>query len=197
MRAALIVIDIQNDYCSPKGKIATMGFHQDVTPVAEMLPKLDSFIKKARKLGLPVIWTQMTEAEDAVPENLQKKIQEKGDIGLAKKGTWGYQLMLPKDEKDKIVEKNSYDAFTSKSLEKILKKTHVDTLVITGVNTDVCVDSTLKSAFSKGYDIIVPMELVACPKERAAGHKANLRIWSTIFAKVMPSDEVLSYLTKN
>lgn len=193
MKPAILVIDIQNDYCSPKGKIALIA-KRDVTPNFKLLKPLQKFLDEARSLRVQIIWTQMTETGEKIPANMKKKIDELGDIKLCKKGSWGYDLMLSPGKEDKVFEKFNYDALTDKKILKYLKK--FDTLVITGVNTQACVNATISSAFSKGFNIIIPQELVSCPKEFKQTQNGLLKTWAVIYATVKPSKKILEELTK-
>lgn len=67
----------------------------------------------------------------------------------------------------------------------------IKNLIITGVNTAVCVDATLRTGFTKGYNIIISEDLVSMPKERMYQHNATIDIWKTIFAHIEKSDEII------
>ena len=193
MKAALLVIDMQNDYCHPSGKMAKVVKH-DISPITKMIPRLNAFIEQAREMKIPIVFTQMTDSANFVPENARRKILELGDIELTKPCTWGYDLLIKPAKGEFVFEKNYPDAMTSKKLVSYLKKNKFDTLIITGVNTHACVDSTVRSAFSLGFNIIVPSDLVACPRKFSQAQKEILKIWQLLFAEVRPSAEVIKEL---
>ena len=66
----------------------------------------------------------------------------------------------------------------------------IKNLVLTGVETSVCVDTTLRAAFTKGYNVIVPVDLVAMEKERWYQHEATLAIWDAVFAHLTSFAEI-------
>ncbi len=189
---AVLVIDIQNDYCSERGKLATMG-KLNVQPIQRMIPKLTEFVDTARRFNLPIIFTQMIEDPKYMNENAILKIKSaKKPFVLCSPKTIGFDFykMKPKKGDTKIIKK-SYDAFSNLKLETTLKRRRIKNLIITGVNTAVCVDATLRTGFTKGYNIIIPEDLVSMPKERMYQHNAAIDIWKTIFAHIEKSDEII------
>lgn len=76
-------------------------------------------------------------------------------------------------------------------MDKILKKHGIENLIIVGAYTAVCVDTTLRTGFTKGYNIVIPRDLVGMPEERMYQHKAALDVWRLIFAHVVDSEEIL------
>ena len=189
MTEKCVVIDIQNDYCSSSGEIAKqLGI--DLTPVQEVVPNIISFVDKARTKGLPIIFTQMIEDPKYMAENAKLK---KGSKSFCSPDTEGYEYYQIKPHKsDHQVVKKSYDAFSNPELEAILNKRGIKNLIIIGAYTAVCVDTTIRSGFTRGYHIVVPQDLVGMPKEREYQHNAAIDVWKIIFAHVVNSEEILS-----
>lgn len=79
-------------------------------------------------------------------------------------------------------------------MRKQLKEKRINTIIITGVNTDICVDTTLRSAFTLGYNIIIPEDLVASINQDT--HKQLMKIFHRFFGTVVKSDEILEYLRR-
>lgn len=186
---ALLVIDIQNDYCSSSGKIG-QGLGLDLSPVQKVIPELINFVEKARTKGLPIIFTQMIEDPKYMAENAKLK---KGSKSFCSPNTKGFEYyQIKPEETDYQVVKKSYDAFSNPKLEKILKKHGIKNLLIIGAYTAVCVDSTIRSGFTRGYHIVVPQDLVGMPEERKSQHNAAIDVWKVIFAHVVDSKEIVS-----
>ena len=187
-KTALIVIDIQNDYCAPDGIIAKeVGL--DVSRLQNTVDNLITFVDKVRKVGLPIIFTQMIEDHKYMAPNAQLKSNGRELCSPDTKG-FGYYKIKPHENDYQLVKK-TYDAFSNNELDKILKNHGVENLIIVGAYTAVCVDTTLRTAFTKGYNIVIPQDLVGMPEERMYQHKAALDVWKLIFAHVVDSDEIL------
>lgn len=185
---ALIVVDIQNDYCSSTGKIAqTLGV--DLTPVQKVVPEIISFVDVARRNGLPIIFTQMIEDPEYMDENAKLK---KGNKAFCTPNTEGFEYYKIRPEgSDYQIIKKTYDAFSNPELEAIFKKNQIKNLIVIGAYTAVCVDTTIRAGFTRGYHIVVPENLVGMPKERIDQHEAALKVWKIIFAHVVDSKEIV------
>lgn len=187
-KTALIVIDIQNDYCAPDGIIAKeVGL--DVSRLQNTVDNLIIFVDKARKVGLPIIFTQMIEDHKYMAPNAQLKSNGRELCSPDTKG-FGYYKIEPHENDYQLIKK-TYDAFSNNELDKILKSHGIENLIIVGAYTAVCVDTTLRTGFTKGYNIVIPRDLVGMPEERMYQHKAALDVWRLIFAHVVDSEEIL------
>lgn len=184
---AVIVIDIQNDYCAPSGKIAKeIGL--DVTALQSTVPHLIEFVDKSREMELPIIFTQMIEDPEYMAENAKLKKEGRSLCTPDTEGFEYYQIQ-PKEGDYELIKK-TYDAFSNPELEEILKKHNIKNLIIIGAYTAICVDSTIRAGFTRGYNIVVPEDLVGMPEERAYQQKAAIDVWKLIFAHVVKSDEI-------
>jgi ureidoacrylate peracid hydrolase len=168
-RSALIVIDMQNDFCHPKGWFGQRGVNTKLTckPVAI----LNRLLPTCRSTGLPVIWLNWGVRADRL--NLSPTIQFKGKrsaegVGYAEcsaqdkgrslvPGEWGAQVIdeLNVDSTDITVFKHRLSGFWDNELDSILRQQGITTLFFSGVNTDRCVFSTLQDAAFNGYDCVL------------------------------------------
>ena len=118
---------------------------------------------------------------------------KKGSKSFCSPNTEGFEYYQIKPEKtDYQIIKKSYDAFSNPELEEILKKHGTKNLLIIGAYTAVCVDSTIRSGFTRGYHIVVPQDLVGMPEERKNQHNAAIDVWKIIFAHIVNSKEIIS-----
>lgn len=197
---ALIVVDPQFDYCSPKGKLSTLRGY-DMTPIQKIMPNLDFFIDKSRKYGLKIIWTKMDETPSHMPNNFRQLMESTDEfpLELCTPGTPGYEyyLISPKED-DKEILKNQYDAFSNPELELYLKENNIKTVIFTGFYTSRCVDSTLRSAARIGYNCIAVENLIGMTSanEHQLEHRSAISTWNRLFAYVVKSDDVLKTFEK-
>ncbi len=189
----LLVIDMQNAYCSKDAPLPKLKKF-DTSPIDEMVPRLDAFIEQARKYKVQIVWTKMIEDPSYAPENLRRKMTYEKDPPIAspdKPPTMDYYGVKPgKGEKEFI--KNSYNAFTDKGFERFLMQNGAKNLILTGVYTSRCVDSTARAAFDKGYNVVIPQDLVAMPAQLKNEHDASLNALNCIMAYVVKSSNIVS-----
>lgn len=170
-RAAVIVVDMQNDFVKPQGKLYVPGAQEAAAALARLLAR-------ARTAGVPVIYTQdqhgVSDPEYRIwGEHVQA-------------GTWGVEIIeeLAPQAGDEVIQKPRYDAFYASRLEDVLRtRPTVDTLVIGGVVTNICVLHTAGSAALRWYKVIVPQDGVAALSafdQTAALHQIDFLYKGTI-----------------
>lgn len=118
-------------------------------------------------------------------------------------GTDGWQIYdeVAPDSSELIFEKQYNSAFHKTELRKYLQDKGIDTIILMGLQTEYCMDATLKSAFDYDYKIIIPEETNSTfDNEYLAGKKLyefyNYKIWNKRFASVMPVEDVIEILEK-
>ncbi len=198
--AALIVVDVQNDFCAREGVMGRGG--ADLTGIEAMVPRLVKFIDKAREVGLAIIYIQAIYSSenswylsDVKLEQWQRR--RGGTEGLAskyrlcEKNSWGADFYggikpLPSEV---VVNKHRYSAFVDTDLDAILRGKGIRTLIMTGVETNVCVESTARDGFMKDYYIVSVRDCVASALETL--HKNALENLSLYFGEVVDSKDVI------
>jgi ureidoacrylate peracid hydrolase len=168
-RAAIIVIDMQNDFCTPGGWLDHIGV--DVTPTHRAMAGLAPLLPRLRAVGVPVLWVNWGNRPDRL--NLSPALlhvyNPTGDgVGLGdplpangarvlEKSAWGAAIVdeLSTDAADIHVDKYRMSGFWDTPLDSILRNLRVDTLLFGGVNADQCVMATLQDANFLGYDTIM------------------------------------------
>jgi ureidoacrylate peracid hydrolase len=187
-RTALLVIDVQNDFCHPNGYFARFGF--DVSPCAEVVPRIARVVTTARRRGLQVVWTMSTNADPPLhrlrPARFRRSAAGERPPDQFVPGSWGWRIVdgLEPDATELVVRKPRYDAFLRTTLEDDFRSRGVTTVVATGVITNCCVDTTARSAFMRGFDVLVLRDCVATFAEEHDLHDASLRNLAQLFAVV-------------
>jgi len=193
-RCALLVIDMQNDFLKPGGAL----YVNDRS--VQIVPRVNRIIAECRKLGIPVIYTQaqLKDEFDISPLEVsyQPLLREKG----LRPGTWGYELIeeitpLPGEH---IIVKHRYDAFYNTILELLLNNVRglgvVDTVIIVGTLTNVCCESTARSAFIRDYKVVFISDANGTFDE--AAHQATLNNIRRFFGRVLTTEELLTALNE-
>lgn len=119
-------------------------------------------------------------------------------------GTDGWQIYneIVPNKDEKVFEKKYNSAFFNTGLKEYLETKKIDTIILTGLQTEYCIDATLKSAFDNGYNVIIPEQTnTTFDNEYLPGEKLyefyNYKIWNNRFAKVLSVDEVSKFLLEN
>jgi nicotinamidase-related amidase len=175
MKKVLIVADMINDFVT--GKLGS-----DRT--RKIVPNIAALLKKAHKIGIPVIYLNDSH------ESTDRELSIWGEHAM--KGTYGSEIIpeLKPEKNDVIVEKKYYNGFVDTKLHEILKKLGADTLIFTGVSTDICVQNSVASAYYLGYRTIVPSDCTASIDEEA--YEISLKYMKNIFGtEITTSDNVL------
>lgn len=168
-RMALIIVDMQNDFCSKGGWADQAGF--DTTQGRKVIPGIERTLAWARQHNLWVIWIVWASRHDlhnlGAPTLYQykKTIKMKGigeslgDYQALLAGTWGTEVVEPlkylQEENDVVVEKVRDNGFYGTHLNQILRAQGFSTLLFTGVNTDQCVATTMQEANFRDYNVVL------------------------------------------
>ncbi|RPF39196.1 cysteine hydrolase family protein [Streptomyces sp. TLI_185] len=170
---ALIVVDMQNDFCAPDGWLASIGV--DVTPARAPIPVLAGLLPALRAAGVPVIWLNWGNRPDRAnlpPGVLHVYDPEGTGVGIGAPLPGGRVLEqdspsaaivagLATADGDLHVSKYRMSGFQDTVLDSVLRNLRVDTLLFTGVNADQCVLATLMDAANLGYDVLMVQDAVA------------------------------------
>jgi ureidoacrylate peracid hydrolase len=187
---SLIVVDVQNDFCSPQGACAKVG--NDVTAAQEMVPRLLHLIEEARKVALPIVYIQTTHSEWTDTPSWLHRRPDGRKPETCRQGTWGAEFYggispLPHE---RTVIKHRYSAFINTDLNTVLKARGVESVLVTGVATNVCVETTARDAFMYDYYVTMVDDCSAAYDPRM--HEATLQNMRQHFGLVASSQEIIS-----
>jgi nicotinamidase-related amidase len=182
--AALIVVDMQNAFVGEGSTYETPG-------ARTMLPQLGRMIAFAREHEMPVVWTQSDHSPPAGGIMLSKfpTIREDNVLWKGDPSFELYSEMVQPREGEHRVVKHKYDAFFETDLDAILRNQRVDTVIVVGTATNICCESTARSAFFHDYRVAFPADCNASFDE--AMHDAALKTIDMFFGRVMSTDELL------
>lgn len=195
--SAVIVVDMQNEFCSPGNAYERAGLARDLNPIREMVPRLAKFLVNARRSAVPVIYVQaIYDREFLSPAWMEQARRRRprmySEITVCAAGSWGAQIIEPLTPAagDTIIQKHRYSAFIGTPLVDLLRRSHVQTILVTGVGTCGCVDSTARDGFMLDFTVVVVEDCVAM----AWGglHAAALAQIDALFGEVRASDEIVA-----
>lgn len=174
-KSAMIVIDMQNDFCHPDGWLAHIGV--DVTPARQPIQPLQTLLPLLRSLNVPIIWVNWGNRPDLsnISPATRHVYNPSGDgVGIGDAlpktgspvltvGSWAAAVVdeLEQKPEDICVDKYRMSGFWDTPLDSILRNLGRTTLFFGGVNVDQCVMATLQDANFLGYDGILVKECSA------------------------------------
>lgn len=188
--AALLVIDMQNDFCASGGLISKDG--RDVSAAQELGKRLPAFISAARAAGVMVVFIRCvytTERNFYLSDVWLEMAARKREGGytripVCRDGAWegDYYGEVRPQPGDVIVTKHRYNAFHNTDLDLILRSNGIRTVVLTGVVTNVCVETTAREAFVRDYYVVAVDD--GCAAYVQQDHIASLSNIDRFFGEV-------------
>ncbi|MDH5806109.1 MAG: isochorismatase family cysteine hydrolase [Candidatus Methanomethylicaceae archaeon] len=178
---AILVIDMLNDFI--KGSLKCERANK-------IIPNIQKLLELARKKNIPIIY-----CNDAHYEIDFEIINKWGPHAL--KGTKGAEIIpeLKPSEKDFIIEKHTYSSFYETGLEPLLKSLKINTLILTGIHTNICIKHTAADAFFRGYKIIIVKDCVEAFTQE--DHEQGLKYLEFVYnAKITSLNEIINELEK-
>jgi nicotinamidase-related amidase len=196
--AALLVIDMQRDFCTPGGAFDKLGV--DISMYPPMVPRLARLTDGARAAGVPVFYLQMTVLPGRISDspaqirfNLRLHLGSEGVIeplDYTPDGSEGQQIipeLAPRDG-DVVIKKYRSSAFWGTNLDMLLRANGIKTCVVSGCTTEGCVESTARDAMFGDYYVVIPEDCVA--SDDRAQHDASLLLMRHRF-DLATSDAIL------
>ena len=178
---ALLVIDMQNDFCASGGLVSRDG--RDISPAQTLAKRLPALFQAARQAGVLMVFVRCLYTAEQNPYLsdvwLEQAARERNggytSIPVCRDGTWEgdfYEDIRPAPG-EIVVTKHRYDAFQGTDLDLVLRSHGIRTLVLTGVVTNVCVETTARAGFVRDYYIAVVED--GCAAYVAEDHEQTLK----------------------
>jgi ureidoacrylate peracid hydrolase len=187
--AALLVIDVQNDFVAENGFFHKVG--ANIPAIQRAVPPLLRLIDKAREAGVLVVFVQAIYDPEHVSAPMRERNARRGiPIPRCLTGSWGAEFYgvrpLPSEP---VVIKHRYSAFTNPELKALLDKHGVRSLLLTGVSTDTCVESTGRDFYFADYYVTLVADCCAAASEQ--DHEVALARFDRDYGAVVKSAEII------
>jgi ureidoacrylate peracid hydrolase len=159
---ALLVIDVQNGFVSKGGSYDLLGM--DTSRYCRVIPKIKELLDLCRENTIPVFYTQavressgidlLTRTHQILPKSREERIMKKP---ICVRGTWDADIVaeVAPISGDHVVIKRRDSAFHDTEIKVWLSSLGIDTLIFSGIDTSICVESSLRDAFNIGYDVVL------------------------------------------
>jgi nicotinamidase-related amidase len=174
-RTALLVVDVQNDYCAPGGVLEREG--GDISMTRAVVPNVIRTVDAARRHGVKVVWVQQTSlpggASDS-PAWIYMKRRNGLHADRCVDGSWGQRFVdgLCPEGNEPIVKKHRSSGFVGTNLDLVLRSNRIETTVVIGVMTEGCVESTARDAAFYDYYVVLTSDCMA--SDVLTWHEASL-----------------------
>jgi nicotinamidase-related amidase len=201
---ALLIIDMQRDFLEPGGFGEMLG--NDVSQLRQSIEPNKNLLAKWRAKGLQVIHTREGHRPDLADLPDAKRVRGRGSRGIGDAGPMGRILIRGEAGHDiipelyprpgePVIDKPGKGAFWATDLHAILQNRGIRQLIVTGVTTEVCVNTTVREANDRGYECLVPADCVGSyfPEFQEMGLKM-IKAQGGIFGWVSTSARVLAAL---
>ena len=179
MRSALLVVDMQNGFCHPEGSFARIGMRLEGAEAA--VRNAAVAVGQARRAAIPVVFTRHLYRPGRADEGRSLKRNSPALAGIdgLKAGTWDAEVAaeLGCGPDDLMVDKVRFDAFQWTSLEPLLRGLGVSALMICGVVSNICVETTARSAFMRDFPVTLHEDCCAAKTRRL--HELSLEVLSS------------------
>ena len=159
---ALLVIDMQNGFVSKGGSYDLMGLN--VSKYNDVVPSLKRLIAFCRQVKIPIFYSQAVREESGIdlltrshrilPKSREERIKRRP---ICIRGSWDAEIVeeLKPNFDDHVVIKRRDSVFQDTEVEVWLRSLGIDSIIFAGIDTSICVESSLRDAFNHGYDIIL------------------------------------------
>lgn len=192
---ALVLVDVQNDFCHPDGEMARSG--KDVSAIVDMVPRLAALVDFARTAEVPVIFVRTThdESNDTVAW-LNRRAAGPGAVttqATCRAGSWGAEFykVTPELPDEPVITKHRYSAFVGTDLGLTLRTMGSESLLFAGAATEVCVESSLRDGLFAEY--FVSMVEDCCASYAPELHECTVRTVAESFGTVVTAGELTKH----
>ncbi|MEU4803854.1 cysteine hydrolase [Actinosynnema sp. NPDC023587] len=177
-RTALIVVDVQNDFCT--GPVATARYRQDPARLDSVTTNAARAVELARDRGVEVVFVRFVGDVEHQGPGWRRRNERDGRTPTCLEGTWGaeFHKVAPKRGEVVVTKHACFDAFLAAGFEQHLLERGIGHLVFAGVYADVCVDSTARTAFQKGWHITL---LVDCTTSLLQRDEDTVRFMTELY----------------
>jgi ureidoacrylate peracid hydrolase len=196
-RVALVLVDLQNDFVHPQGWVAEQqipGFLGD-TGISAVLERASALLGAARAANVPVVFVRMIGDDKFLSPPMRAQYMRthgRPRPTCVQEGTWGadfYGDLRPNGQGLEVrIDKHRYSACIGTRLDQVLRGNGIQTIVVSGVATSGCVESTIRDAFMLDYYVVVAAD--ACGDYDQDRHRATLSKMDLSFGYVVSVEDI-------
>jgi ureidoacrylate peracid hydrolase len=199
---ALLVIDVQNGFISKGGSYDLLGM--ETSHYRDVIPKIHDLINLCKNVRIPIFYTQavressgidlLTRSHKILPKSREERIKKKP---ICVRETWDAEIVdeIKPAEGDHVVIKRRDSAFHDTEIGVWLRSLNIDTLIFCGIDTSICVETSLRDAFNIGYDVVLISDATASNNKKH--YESTLENVKGYYGMVMDMKELCQYLPQS
>ena len=197
VHSALLVIDPQKVFCSSKSALV-LNKGLDTSRIKTAIPRLNEFINNCRKFKIAVFWTRQVYTKDTMlPNQKARELDKNGNLWFCREDNpeveWYDKVEKPIEE-EPVVTKWCFDAFQDTNLHLQLQCKGIKTLLLTGFNSNCCVETTARHGYHLGYYIVAVSDCIDCYKKSL--HESAMLNIKELFGNVVLSGDIVKIFQK-
>ncbi len=189
----LLLIDLQNAFLSLEGSLSQEG--ENIEASRRIIPNVIRLIEECRRWEIQDFWSIQEhlpkdwarEAHKITPHTKKRKVPP------SLRGTWDAEIIDEMKpfirEESEVFRKNRFSCFFQTNLEVLLRSRGIDTLIVTGVSTPLCVETTVREAYMRDYDLLIVEDCVGYWNEDA--QRASLKLMGFYMGWTLSLEELL------
>jgi nicotinamidase-related amidase len=191
---ALLVIDMQNDFVSSRGKMAEFGF--EISAVQQTVEPIRRLLETARAAGVFVVHTRVI---NDIRQNPPSWYAFWGEPAITIEASWGAQFLeeLAPLAGELVITKYTYGAFHNTNLDTVLRQQGIQSIVVAGTDLNICAGDTMHQGFASGFHVVAVADCLACFTRKDAAHaralqEMGLYVVANHYGYVVGSDELVA-----
>lgn len=187
---AVLVIDMQNDFCSQGGFLDELAI--DLSQVREIVPRIAQLLASARRAHTTVVLVRSHFDPVFLLQPMLERLERKQTKPYCVSGTWGAEFVtgLAPQPGEVVITKHRYSAFFATELEMVLRARGVRTVILAGTATNNCVDGTGRDAFALGFYVVLLDDATAATSPEV--HEATLKTVDHAYGVIAGLDDIVA-----
>jgi nicotinamidase-related amidase len=194
-RTAMLLIDLQKDFCSAEGALALLG--SDVSASGATAERIAQFLPSVRAAVGLVAFFRLVYDPVKMSEAQKERLLRDGRPIICAPGNSGADLIIAPAQGDRTFVKHRYSAFSNQQFRDLLCEHSITTVAVAGVDTHICVEGTVRHGYDLGYRMVVLSDLVATRKSEIGRHENSLALCERYFALTIESSTFLEICQSN
>lgn len=193
----LLIVDPQNDFCHPDGNLGQSGVEMSVWKT--VTPRIKSLINFCRDVGIQDIWSRhynIANDRGKAAKRIEAHTAKRKNLS-AEPGTWGSEfvdeLKPLVTESSYVIDKYRFSVFYGSNLDPLLNILGTKLIVICGGTTNACIDTTIRDAYVRDYDVVIVEDCIGGVRED--WHRVAVEVWRHYLGEVVSLDEFRQMLT--
>jgi ureidoacrylate peracid hydrolase len=197
-KTALVVVDMQNAFCHQEGTLGISGV--DTDHLSSIVTPLRDLVERCQAVEMPVLWTVQEHfaidhrrGRKRLPSHTSRRKRVSALVG-----TWDAEIITELKEFARnptfIIRKHRYGAFHETRLHIVLEMLGVDALLMTGLTTNACVETTIREAYLRDYDVVGVTDCISGVNPR--WESAALEVWQQYFADTCAAADVYAWINQ-